>query len=74
MGTKQLSQRVTDELRRREFKGFEFNSVARPGGQAVLYCSACKATIPHDRVETGLVQNWPYCPVHKNKALIVRSV
>jgi hypothetical protein len=75
MATKHAGERLSDDRRRRESKRFAFDAVVRPeGGQALLYCSACKANIPHDRVVTGPVQDWPYCPVHQHKALIVRSV
>jgi len=71
MMTKHVNDLVSDERGRRESKGFEPHSTI--GGQAVLYCGECHATIPSDRVATGPVQSWPYCPVHQNKALIVRS-
>jgi hypothetical protein len=71
MTTKHVSELVSDERARRELNLFELHSTI--GGQAVLYCGVCKATIPFDRVVTGPVQHWPYCPVHPNKALQVRS-
>jgi hypothetical protein len=71
MTTKHVSDLVSDERARRELDLLEPHSTI--GGQAVLYCAACKATIPFDQVATGPVQHWPYCPVHHNKALQVRS-
>ncbi len=41
------------------------------GRRGTLYCSECEKNIDHSSIVTGPIQGWPYCPVHRGKALTV---
>lgn len=43
------------------------------GNPALLFCGACHAPVPADRVVEGLLPDWPYCPIHRNRPLTIRS-
>lgn len=44
------------------------------GLHAVLYCGTCEAIVFFEKAATGPVKDWPYCPVHQKRPLMVRSV
>ena len=44
------------------------------GLHAVLYCGTCEAIVVFEKAATGQVKDWPYCPVHHKRPLMVRSV
>jgi hypothetical protein len=43
------------------------------GGHAMLYCGACEASVAYRDVVPGPIRDWPYCPVHQDKTLMVCS-
>lgn len=43
------------------------------GNPAVLYCTACETTVSSEKVAEGPIADWPYCPIHRKRPLIIRS-
>jgi hypothetical protein len=55
-----------------ELNLYEFQRGIGPTGkEAMFYCGACQSSVAYAEVVPGPVPDWPYCPVHKDKALIV---
>jgi hypothetical protein len=44
------------------------------GVHAVLYCGTCETIVAFEKAATGPVKAWPYCPIHQERPLMVRSV
>jgi hypothetical protein len=44
------------------------------GLQAVLYCGTCEAIVTFEKAAIGPVKDWPYCPLHQERPLMVRAV
>jgi hypothetical protein len=64
----------TDEQQWLELTLYELATVVRAEGkEAVLYCSGCRREIAYSRVVPGPIREWPYCPVHAETPLIMRS-
>ncbi len=64
----------TDEQQWLELTLYELaRAVRAEGKQAVLYCSACRGEVAYNRVVPGPIREWPYCPVHVQTPLIMRS-
>lgn len=64
----------TDEQQWLELTLYELATVVRAEGkEAVLYCSSCRGDIAYNRVVPGPIREWPYCPVHAQTPLIMRS-
>ena len=53
---------------------FVTNSVRSLGVHAALYCGTCAVIVAFEKAITGQVKDWPYCPVHQQKPLMVRPV
>jgi hypothetical protein len=63
-----------DARRRLERQLWELDTTARRVGKhALLYCARCRSVIPYARVLAGPIQDWPYCPIHKELPLTVRA-
>lgn len=43
------------------------------GNPSLLYCGACEATVSSQHAIEGALEDWPYCPIHKNKPLMIHS-
>lgn len=70
-----LQEILADERYLLDLKRSDADLPVQPvGKQALLYCGACQAVIPYSKVAAGLMPDWPYCPVHQGKPLMVRDV
>lgn len=57
-----------------EFQLHDLAAVLGPEGhRALLYCGACEADISYGEAAAGPIENWPYCPVHHQKPLMICS-
>ena len=43
------------------------------GNPALLYCGACEAAVSPEEAIEGPLRNWPYCPLHEHKALMIHA-
>lgn len=69
-----VQELLTDEGHRLGLLLYELDSVVRRAGErALLYCGACQAVVPYSHAMAGLIPDWPYCPVHQGKPLMVRA-
>lgn len=70
-----LQEEIAEDCRSRlqsQLKELEW-SAWLAGNPALLYCGACQAPISSEKAMEGPMQDWPYCPVHPNRPLTVRS-
>jgi hypothetical protein len=57
-----------------EFRLHELAAVLGPEGhRAVLYCGACETEISYEEAAAGPIRDWPYCPVHQDRPLMICS-
>lgn len=64
----------SDERHWLELTLHELAAIVRSAGKdAVLYCAACRDGIAYDRVVVGPIREWPYCPNHPERPLLIRS-
>lgn len=43
------------------------------GNPALFYCSVCEAAVPSKDAIEGPLENWPYCPIHAQKPLMIHA-
>jgi len=71
-----LPSQITESTRRpskfRSSSRFVTNSVSSLGLHAALYCGTCQLIVAFEKAITGPVKDWPYCPIHQQKPLMVR--
>lgn len=64
----------TDERQWLELTLYELAAAVRAEGKAaVLYCGACRGEVAYNRVVPGSIREWPYCPIHTEAPLMIRS-
>ena len=43
------------------------------GNPALFYCGACEAAVASEDAIEGSIENWPYCPIHTQKPLMIHA-
>jgi hypothetical protein len=43
------------------------------GNPCILYCALCEGTVPFQKAIDGPVLDWPYCSLHEEKPLSIRT-
>ncbi len=69
-----VEMEISEERRRLSLQLRELQVAAwSAGNPALFYCGACEAAVSSEEAIEGPLRNWPYCPVHTQKALMVHA-
>ncbi len=60
-------RRLTTQLRDLELAAWS------AGNPALFYCGACEAAVASKDAIEGPLKNWPYCPIHTQKPLMIHA-
>ena len=44
------------------------------GNPTLLHCSDCDAAVSSQHAIEGAMEDWPYCPFHPNKPLMIHAM